>query len=79
MTLAQCFECWAGLGAMVKNNHTRHLCKIGPGFEDIICFTYWKQSKLEVGEGLYKNEAAKVRMLALFQEQVKLLSWSDCD
>ena len=38
--------------------------------------------KLEVGEGLGMrpgNEAASVRMLALFQYQVKLLSWSDCN
>ena len=31
---------------------TRHLCKIGSGYEAFICFTYCKQSKLEFREGL---------------------------
>ena len=30
----------------------KRLCTIGPGYEGIICFTYRKRSKLEVGEGL---------------------------
>ena len=30
-------------------------------------------------EGKSRNEAARVGMLTLFHDQVKLLSWSDCN
>ena len=51
-------------GAIVS----RCLCKIGPGYEAIICFTYCKQSKLEVCLGTRLH--ARIGMLALFQNEV---------
>ena len=55
---------------MVENETIvpRHLCKIGPGYEAIICFTYCKRSKPE-GGGRFRNESARIGMLALFQDQ----------
>ena len=50
----------------------RQLYKIGTEYEAIFCLLYRKQSKLEVGEGL--DKISRVGMLALFQDQVKLLS-----
>ena len=49
-----CHPCIGKLGAMVGNGATvpRCLCKIGPGYEPIICFTYCKWSKVEVGLGM---------------------------
>ena len=64
-----CHSQWQILGtAMVGNEASilRHLCKI-------ICFLYCKQSKSESGRRS-RNEAVRVGMLALFQDQVKLLS-----
>ena len=55
----------------------RHLFKIRPGYEVIICFTYCKQSKLEVGEVLLRGCESRNAGLISFQDQVSLLSWSD--
>ena len=49
-----------------------NLYKIGTEYEAIFCFIYRKQSIMEVGEGL--DKISRVGTLALFQDQVKLLS-----
>ena len=48
----------------------RHLFKIRPGYEVIICFTYCKQSKLEVGEVLLRGCESRNAGLISFQDQV---------
>ena len=45
-------------------------CKIGPGYEAIICFTYCKRSQLKIGKVL--EQTCKSRT------PVKLHLWSDC-
>ena len=54
---------------MVGNKVPRLLCKIGPGYEAIICFTYCK-----TGSG-GRSTGARVGTLTLFQDQVKLLAF----
>ena len=61
---------WHVLGATMVGNKAivpRCLFRIGPGNDDILCFTY---CKTESGRK-FRNEAARVGMLAFFQDQVK--------
>ena len=60
---------------MVENEAIvpRNLCKIGPGYEAIMRLL----QVIKAGSGRSRNEAVKVGTLTLFQDRVKLLSWSD--